>query len=632
MPLATFCIAAAAQQVPSFPGKVQKVGGTGLGHVTVRIEGAGSTSTSDSGEFTFPLSGSLKVGYPATFHVTNWVVVKPCELKNGRTYLHDPAAEPIEVLVLPPHDHRLLSAVKTGSLIDCIIEEEASKITPKPPTNSGPRSSSSRDEHGPLQYPVHRNEIRSGIEVRPDTSRPHMLKAMYRSAPSRDSIAPESPNSTAVEVPDREGFLAEKARELGVSAAELKSAIRIWKRSTGGSYQKGLAALDDGRFEEAVRYISESLSSPDANVLRNVPLAYAEYQQALYPAAESALKKALAVHPDDPIIVNNLGAVLMAEARYSDAELAARRALAIDEKSLGPNNPRVAIDLNNLAIIYNDQGRNRDAEQLLERALDIDEKAVGSNSPQVATRRSNLAEVYADEGKYDEAEQLLKQTLAIDKITPGPDETAVASDYNNLAALYLKQKKYSEAEPLSQRALDIDEKALGPNHPDVAIDLNNLAVIYREQRKYEQAEPMLKRALAIDENALGSDHPDFAKDIVNLAILYRKENKYSEAERLLNQALAIDEKALGANHPSVASVLNNLGLLCHDQHRYTEAEAFYMRALDIDEKSLEREHPDTAEVEDNLARTLHSLGNDAKAKEYEEQAANIRKSRKKNAR
>ena len=80
-----------------------------------------------------------KVGYPATFHVTNWVVVKPCELKNGRTYRHDPAAEPIEVLVLPPHDPRLLFAAKSGSLIDCIIEEEASQITPKSPTDSGPR-------------------------------------------------------------------------------------------------------------------------------------------------------------------------------------------------------------------------------------------------------------------------------------------------------------------------------------------------------------------------------------------------------------------------------------------------------------------------------------------------------------
>lgn len=604
------------------------MGGTGLGHVTVRIEGAGSTSTADSGEFSFPFTGALKVGYPATFHVTNWVIVKPCELKNGRTYLHDPVAEPIEILVLPPHDPWLLSVAESGSLIDCIIEEEASQIAPKSPTNAGPRSSSPREGHSPFQEPARLNTIRSGMEANSDNMSPHLFKAAYR----QDPVAPASPKPTDAEVPNRERFLAAKAGELGVSTAELKSAIGIWKSTVESLYEKGLAALDDLRYQEAIWYISKSLSSPDADVLRNVPLAFAEYQQGLYPAAESALRKVLAVHPDDSVVKNNLGAVLMAEARYGEAELEASRTLAIDERELGPKSPKVATDLNNLAIIYEDQGRYQDGEPLLKRALEIDEKAEGLHSPQVAIRLNNLAELYADEGKYNEAERLLKQTLAIDRTTPGSDETAVASDFNNLSALFIKQKRYSEAEPFSQRALEIDERGLGSNHPYVATDLNNLAVIYREQGKYDKAEPMLKRALAIDERALGPYHPDLAKDIANLAILHREKGDYGEAERLFKRALDIDEKALGPEHPSVASVLNNLGLLFYDQHRYGEAESLYMRALTIDEKSLRPKHPDLAEVEENLALTLHRLGNDAKAKEYEEQAADIRRSREKNAR
>ena len=632
VPLASFCMGAAAQQPPSFPGRVQKVGGTGLGHVTVRIEGAGTTSTTDSGEFTFPFTGALKVGYPATFHVTNWVIVKPCELKNGRTYLHDPVAEPIELLVLPPHDPRLLSVAESGSLIDCIIEEEASQIAPKSPATAGPRSASPTGEHSPLPEPAPPHTIRSGMETNSHILGPHLVEAAYRPMPDQDSVAPASPKPADADIPNRDAFLAAKAAELGVSTAELKSAIGIWKRSVESLYEKGLAALDDLRYEEAIRYITESLSSPHADVLRNVPLAFAEYQQGLYPAAESALRKALAVHPDDPIVKNNLGAVLMAEARYSEAELEASRTLAIDEKTLGPNNPKVATDLNNLAIIYQDQGRYRDGEPLLKRALQIDEKAEGLHSPQVAIRLNNLAELYADEGKYDEAERLLKQTLAIDRTTPGSDETAVASDFNNLSALFIKQKRYSEAAPFSQRALEIDERGLGPNHPYVATDLNNLAVIYREQGKYDKAEPMLKRALAIDEKALGPYHPDLAKDIANLAILHREKGDYSEAERLFKRALDIDERALGPDHPTVASVLNNLGLLFYEQHRYGEAEPLYMRALTIDEKGLRPNHPDLAEVEENLAATLHKLGKDAKAKEYEEKAAEIRRTREKNAR
>src|ERR1700722_1024792 len=134
------------QTSPSFSGRVQKVGGNGLSHATVRIEGAGSTETSDSGEFTFPLSGNLKVGYPALFHVTNWIVLKPCELKNGRTYLRDPAAEPIEIFVLRPGDPRLRSASATESIIGCMIEEVVSRLGPKARPAIDPRTSLSEQD------------------------------------------------------------------------------------------------------------------------------------------------------------------------------------------------------------------------------------------------------------------------------------------------------------------------------------------------------------------------------------------------------------------------------------------------------------------------------------------------------
>jgi hypothetical protein len=46
-----------------------------------------------------------------------------------------------------------------------------------------------------------------------------------------------------------------------------------------------------------------------------------------------------------------------AQGRYADAEPLYKRALAINEKSLGPEHPNVANSLNNLAALYNDQGR-----------------------------------------------------------------------------------------------------------------------------------------------------------------------------------------------------------------------------------------------------------------------------------
>ena len=62
-----------------------------------------------------------------------------------------------------------------------------------------------------------------------------------------------------------------------------------------------------------------------------------------------------------------------------------RRALAIDEKSYGPDHPNVAIRLNNLARLLQATNRLAEAEPLMRRALAIDEKSYGPDHPNVAT-------------------------------------------------------------------------------------------------------------------------------------------------------------------------------------------------------------------------------------------------------
>ena len=68
-----------------------------------------------------------------------------------------------------------------------------------------------------------------------------------------------------------------------------------------------------------------------------------------------------------------------------------RRALAIDEKSYGPEHPNVATDLNNLAQLLKATNRLEQAEPLMRRALAIDEKSYGPEHPNVAIDLNNLA-------------------------------------------------------------------------------------------------------------------------------------------------------------------------------------------------------------------------------------------------
>ena len=63
--------------------------------------------------------------------------------------------------------------------------------------------------------------------------------------------------------------------------------------------------------------------------------------------------------------LNNLAALYRAQGRYAEAEPLYKRALAIGEKTLGPEHPEVATSLKNLRLLYRAQGRDAEAEPLL---------------------------------------------------------------------------------------------------------------------------------------------------------------------------------------------------------------------------------------------------------------------------
>ena len=836
---AIFSVAVFGQQKASISGIVHKVDGPPVSHVEVRIEGAGATLTRDSGEFTMPMTGNLKVGMPAVFHVEQWIILKPCELRNGRTYLRDPAAEPIEFFVLRPGDPRLKSAKASVSIIGCIIEEEASQFVNRRRSAGGPPAAQTTaggkigasavwqppqdflskahsvcdKSAGPASFPAcFMNQIaaagapadavsftrmlyqqsnglvgimsafknygvvdaaqvfyplrandnyglllvngeprildvddlqrldqqtmeqdplfqsvrqkysqtdiwpgdRSGSapwpRVQPlpgggtqlivtypllngchacqhvglarfgwgfdakgnflrttyiptppppssslsnepsrqskptyfssnsklsgGASQSHLVQASFYPPLSQDRSEALSPRSQGSGGLGQDEFLATKAKELGFSVEELESAIDAWSKSVKDLYQKGLAALYAGRYEEATRYISDSIASSKVDVIdRQVPLARAEYEQGRYTAAESALQKVLAVHDDDPVVLNNLALALDAQAKYNEAEPLYKRALAINEKALGPNHPSVAVVLSNLGDLQRKEARYSEAELLYKRALAIDETALGPDHPFVADVLNNLAALYQAQGRFSEAEPLLERSLAIDEKALGPDHPSVAIDLNNLAILYKAQDEYNKAEALVKRALTITEKASGPDNPEVATRLNTLAALYMEQGEYNEAEPLYKRALAIDEKAFGPDHLNVATDVKNLALVYCSQrymsntDKCSEAEPLYKRALAIDEKALGPDHPDVAADLETLAWFYYRHHKYSEAEPLYRRVLAIKEK-WGPDLPAVADVAEDLANTLRELGRDSEAEAYDEQAAKIRAKRK----
>ncbi|NGZ10079.1 MAG: tetratricopeptide repeat protein, partial [Nitrospira sp. LK70] len=82
---------------------------------------------------------------------------------------------------------------------------------------------------------------------------------------------------------------------------------------------------------------------------------------------------------------------LYQQGRYEEAIARAERALAIQEKALGPENQATASLLNNLAVLYHATGAYGQAEPLYKRVLAIYGKALGPEHPDTAMALNNLA-------------------------------------------------------------------------------------------------------------------------------------------------------------------------------------------------------------------------------------------------
>lgn len=352
---------------------------------------------------------------------------------------------------------------------------------------------------------------------------------------------------------------------------------------------------------------------------------------ALYPEAERLLRRALSIEernfgPDDPTVasrLSNLAQLLQSTNRLAEAEPLLRRALNIEERSFGPDHPSIATTLNNLGLLLQATNRFAEAEPLLRRALDIYERGLGPNHPNVAANLNNLVGVLHATNRLAEAEPLLRRALAVEERSVGPEHPNVAITLNNLARLLQDANRLAEAEPILRRAVEIHERSVGPYHPAVAIDLNNLALLLQDTNRLTEAEPLLRRAVEIHERSVGPYHPAVAIDLGNLAQLLQETNRPEEAEHLLRRALDIDERSLGPDHPTVAAALNNLAALLQDTNRFAEAEPLLRRALEIKERSLEPNHPSIAIDLDALAQLLRAMNRLAEAEPFLRRALDI---------
>jgi eukaryotic-like serine/threonine-protein kinase len=271
-------------------------------------------------------------------------------------------------------------------------------------------------------------------------------------------------------------------------------------------------------------------------------------------------------------------------AQYAESRKQLERALDLERRVWGPENPKTLNALNHLGRIAWHQGRYPEAEALLAPALEVERRVLGPQHPDTLFCMNNLANVYRAERKNAQAEALYSQTLEIRRRVLGREHPDTLISMNNLANVYWSQGKFGQADALYSQTLAIQRRVLGPEHPDTLLSMGNLADTCAKEGKFTQAEALFTRTLEISRRVLGPEHPETLAFLADFASMYQRQGQYAMAETLAAEVLAGRRRVLGSEHPDNLPSAPDLALACLSQGKFAESERLAREATEVDKR------------------------------------------------
>jgi eukaryotic-like serine/threonine-protein kinase len=237
--------------------------------------------------------------------------------------------------------------------------------------------------------------------------------------------------------------------------------------------------------------------------------------------------------------------------------------------------------------VYNSVGLIQQGEALVARAVGIQRKLLGPEDPETLTSESLLSVLLLDEGQYAEAEKLQRETLETRRRVLGPEHLDTVRSMGRLAGILSLQGRGAEAEALERDAIAILSRVLGPEHEETLRLRNSLVGILwlqADQARSAEAETLARATLPALRRVLGPEHPQTLIGIKNLAAILRLEGQFQESEAMLRETLPIWSRVFGPEHPDTLDLRNDLAVDVAKQGRYSEAEQLYRNTRAIQQR------------------------------------------------
>jgi tetratricopeptide (TPR) repeat protein len=329
-------------------------------------------------------------------------------------------------------------------------------------------------------------------------------------------------------------------------------------------------ALPNDQPAEAAGYYHAALAVRETSATYN-NLGVVLHRQKKWSEMEVAYRKAINLQKDFASAYVGLGTALAKQKKLDEAEKHFRHAI-----QLKPNHPKAYF---NLGIACTEQNKLAEAESSYRKAIELlkeavkvqmepvkeddevrKEQAVQYQKRKLLELQKEMAGVYYNLGnnlgkqdKFADAETALRQAVELN-----PEDGAA---HNNLGTVLLDQQKLDEAEMAYRSAIGLKEEKAH----------FGLGLVLLKQQKFADAEHAFGRAIQLQ--------PDHADAHHNLGTARFKQKKLPEAEKAL-----LEVTRLKPDHPNAYI---DLGVVYGMQNKLTESEAALSKAVKLNPASAE---------------------------------------------
>ena len=219
-------------------------------------------------------------------------------------------------------------------------------------------------------------------------------------------------------------------------------------------------------------------------------------------AAEQTVRSAieLAARTNDRVAymrcLDLLADIFGDQGNFAAVEKVTRDALEIESALPHPEPLRMARRVHRLGMTHQQAGRIGEAIAMLEKAVAIYERTFGPDHLETGDQLTALGTMYRAQGNHEQAQRCLRRALKIHEQAQGVQSAAAIQDLQHLAGSLEESGDLGGAAAQYERALLFEQRAIGGNIDELAELQMGMATLYMNWQNYSRARELLLECVA----------------------------------------------------------------------------------------------------------------------------------------